>query len=116
MIIDTINKDEDGINNLDQFNTVCNRRLSKIKSVLLAKGKEYAKEGDRYHNFNVAARVLGSSREKALLGMMMKHYVSILDIIEKPCSFSDEMIDEKIGDMINYLILLEGMLLEQKER
>ena len=99
-------------NNLDQFDKVCNKRLEKIKSVLLAKGKEYAKDGDRYHNFNVAARVLGSSREKALLGMMMKHYVSIIDIIDNPCAWSDEIIDEKIGDMINYLILLEGMLLE----
>ena len=104
-----INKDSKKLN---QFDAVVTNRISKIKSVLLAKGKEYAKEGDRYHNFNVAARVLGSSREKALLGMMMKHYVSILDIIDHPCSFSNEMVDEKIGDMINYLILLEGMLLE----
>jgi len=98
--------------NLDQFNTVCNKRLDKIKSVLQAKGKEYVSGSDRYHNFNVAARVLGTSREEALLGMAVKHYVSILDIIEQPGRFSDEMIDEKIGDMINYLILLEGMLLE----
>ena len=107
--MDTINmKDQ----NMEQFDKVCNKRLEKIKSVLLAKGKEYAKGGDRYHNFNTAARVLGTSREKALLGMMMKHYISILDIIDNPCDWSDEAIDEKIGDMINYLILLEGMLLE----
>ena len=104
-----INKDNE---NLDQFDTVCRERLDKIQSILLAKGKEYAKEGDRYHNFKVAARVLGTTQEKALLGMMIKHWVSILDIIEEPGNWSDEVIDEKIGDMINYLILLEGMLLE----
>ena len=104
-----INKDNE---NLDQFDTVCNERIVKIKKVLLSKSKEYAKGADRYHNFNVAARVGGTSREKALLGMMMKHLVSVLDIIEEPGRFNDEVIDEKIGDMINYLILLEGMLLE----
>ena len=104
-----INKDNE---NLNQFDEVLNNRLAKIKSVLQSKAKEYAQGPDRYHNFNVAARVLGSSREKALLGMMMKHYVSILDIIDQPGIFSNEIIDEKIGDMINYLILLEGMLLE----
>ena len=100
------------VDNMEQFNTVCAKRLEKIKTILMSKAKEYAQGTNRYQNFDTAARVMGTTREQALLGMMMKHFVSILDIIEKPCNFSDGIIDEKIGDMINYLILLEGMLLE----
>jgi hypothetical protein len=47
--------------------------------------------------------------------MMAKHWVSVLDIIDKLVTnnyVSGELIDEKIGDSINYLILLEAMLIE----
>ena len=46
--------------------------------------------------------------------MMLKHEVSVLDLVEwsesEPTRITEELIDEKIGDNINYLILLEGML------
>ena len=45
---------------------------------------------------------------------MLKHEVSVLDLVEwsesEPTRITEELIDEKIGDNINYLILLEGML------
>jgi len=97
---------------IEQFDNVCEDRIEKIVNVLLSKAKEYAQGDNRYHNFEVAARAINTTREKALLGMMLKHWASVLDIIENPQNFSKEIVDEKIGDMINYLILLEGMLLE----
>ena len=100
------------VDNREQFDNVCEDRLEKITNILMSKAKEYAQGTNRYQNFDTAARVMGTTREKALLGMMMKHFVSILDIIEAPDNYHDEVVDEKIGDMINYLILLEGMLLE----
>ena len=63
--------------------------------------------------------MLGGSREKALIGMLAKHLVSVLDMVD---SFGKEdlpttsFIDEKIGDSINYLILLEAMLKEDSGR
>lgn len=99
-------------NNVKQFENVCEDRLEKIANVLVDKAKEYAQGTNRYHNFEVAARSIGTTREKALLGMMLKHWVSVLDIIKNPQNYSNKIVDEKIGDMINYLILLEGMLLE----
>ncbi len=97
------------------FDRVIEERCGKIKDVLKSKALEYSSNDDRFHNFNVAARVMNTTPEKALLGMMMKHYVSVLDIIESPDKATGGLIDEKIGDMINYLILLEGLLLEPSE-
>ena len=103
-----------------QFEAVLQNRLAKIKTVLGAKAKEYSAAEDRYHNFNVAGRMAGTTPEKALKGMMLKHEVSVLDLIEwsesEPTKITEKLIDEKIGDNINYLILLEGMLKQRIDR
>ncbi len=88
-------------------------RLKNIKRVLGSKAAEYAKDDNRLHNFDTAARVLGTTPEKALDGMMVKHEVSVRDMINSPESVTKELVDEKIGDFINYLVLLEHMLLRR---
>lgn len=49
-----------------------------------------------------------------MYGMMFKHAVSVMDLIEwiesNPEKITGDIVDEKIGDNINFLILLEGML------
>ena len=96
------------------FDKIVNARLEKIKNILGAKAEEYASYDDRFHNFNVAGRMAGVTPEKALYGMMLKHEVSVIDLIEmagtEPSKLNESLIDEKIGDNINYLILLEGLL------
>jgi hypothetical protein len=96
------------------FNDLVKERCEKIVSVLASKEKEYAAGEDRFHNFNVAGRISDCSPEKALKGMWMKHIVSVFDLIDwadsDPEKLTSDLIDEKIGDSVNYLILLEGML------
>lgn len=99
------------------FQDVVYVRVEKIQTILGQKAEEYATDSDRYHNFNVAARMNDTTPEKALKGMMLKHEVSVNDLIEwadtSPKKLTLELIEEKIGDNINYLILLEGMLKER---
>ena len=67
------------------------------------------------HNFEVAARISASTREKALFGMALKHHVSIADMrndIEKGIYPTREQINEKFGDAINYLILEKASMLD----
>jgi len=96
------------------FYALVQERCEKIKDILAEKGAEYASDDDRFHNFNVAARIYNTTPVKALKGMMLKHEVSVLDFIEwddtAPEKLTNELIDEKLGDNINYLILLEGLL------
>ena len=104
----------------DDFQIILKRRLKLTENVLGYKAKEYSNDEDRFHNFNVAARWDAESPERALWGMLKKHLVSVQDIVntiesgtgDAISEISRERIDEKIGDCINYLILLEGIMLE----
>jgi hypothetical protein len=65
----------------------------------------------------VAGLISGSTPEKALWGLAMKHLVSIVDIVdglEAGRVPAVALSDEKLGDMINYLILLEALLAERQ--
>ena len=101
------------------FETVVEYTMAECRRVLLAKNEEYAREGDRLHNFKRAAEKLGCIPEEALLGMMVKHEVSIMDMVEdlwpkakiSPAALREW--DEKVIDNINYLILLRGLVIER---
>lgn len=102
----------------EDFNQVVEKRILQIRRVLQAKACEYATDDDRMHNFKVAARLEQNeqSQEQALWGMLKKHLVSVIDIVEmtgRGICPAPELVDEKIGDSINYLVLLEAMLVER---
>lgn len=96
------------------FEYVLHNRLKKIEEVLAVKAKEYVRNEDRLHNFNVGAKLSGRIREKVLWdGFALKHYVSILDMlndIENGKLPDEGIVEEKIGDLINYLVLLEASI------
>ena len=108
----------------EDFDAILEQRLNRIKEVLISKGQEYSSKTDRLHNFKVAARIgkKEETPEQALLGMLKKHLVSIMDLVEET-KISLEGItyrpnlnvwDEKLGDAINYLILLEALVIERR--
>lgn len=96
------------------FDILVDNRCDAIKKTLGDKAKEYATDDDRFHNFNVAARKRKTWPEDALMGIKVKHVVSIDDLVEwaehDPGKLTYKIINAKIGDEINYLVLLEGML------
>ncbi len=96
-----------------RFLKILQRRLGLTKKVFLKKQKEYAQNDDVFYNFRRAGDVLNTTKEKALCGMMSKHLVSVLDIVEHPDRFNHAQLDEKIGDLIVYLCILEAMLMER---
>jgi len=99
-----------------KFNAIVDEVLTSIFEVLQQKSVEYSSEGDRLHNFKAAGLLDEVSPEKSLLGMMAKQEVSVRDIvkgIDKGKKFTKAQLDEKLGDWINYLILLKGLLIER---
>ncbi|SRR5258706_429092 len=99
----------------EKFNEILEARLAEIRQRLGSKASEYSRNEDRLSNFKKAAHLMGCSMERAMLGTWSKHVVSITDFIldvEKGITHSDTAWNEKIGDTINYLILLEAIIKE----
>lgn len=87
-----------------------------IELMIQQKHKEYSRNNDKLYNFKRAGEILRCTPFKALLGMFSKHLVSIIDIVEdidKGIMPSQEMLDSKIGDAINYHVLLEALIIER---
>jgi hypothetical protein len=105
-----------------EFNTFVENRIYLIKKVLLSKGKEYANDIDVFHNFKAAEGLsFHECPEKVCWEFMVKHLQSIKDILDHVEANgvdgypTREIVTEKFGDAINYLVLLEGML-EEKQK
>lgn len=100
------------------FRLVVERRFRHCADIMFGtKDAEYSRGGDKHHNFKVQARLDGTTPERSLWGNWKKHLVSILDMIDgvdagKPVP-PPEIIQEKFSDMVNYTVLLEGLLLER---
>jgi len=86
-----------------------------IKIILGAKANEYARGQDRLHNFKRVALVKRCTPAEACIDGFCKHLVSILDMVDdlrEGHKSSIQLWEEKIGDAINYLILLEALVKE----
>ena len=102
----------------EDFSRRVEKRIDLVRQTLLTKHKEYAKDDNVFRNFDEAAGGLslhGSSAE-VLWSYMTKHLVSIKDIVADNKLVDATVVSEKIGDVINYLILLEAMLNQQGEK
>lgn len=80
--------------------------IDKCMRVLKEKAEGYSTDEDVLHNFRVAAGLQGCSVTQALVGMMTKHTVSVYDMVNGGQAYASDKWDEKIGDLINYLLLL----------
>jgi len=100
----------------NNFNRNIEARIESCKATLIKKAGEYATDGDRLHNFQVAAKLQGITPREALGGMMAKHTVSVYDLIRQPELASPEMWTEKLGDHLNYLLLLSALVEEEQNQ
>lgn len=104
----------------EEFDKVIERRVELINTVMRSKNREYATDADKFHNFKSARGIsFHCTQEKVAWEFMTKHLQSIKDMLEKVDKGGHnsvpnaDYIEEKIGDAINYLILIEGMLKER---
>ncbi|MDD2679530.1 MAG: hypothetical protein PHO03_01830 [Candidatus Omnitrophica bacterium] len=95
------------------FERLFDRRVGACREVMIEKAKEYASEDDRLHNFERGADFLKQNPSTVCLNYMTKHLVSIYDIVQGEEQVTQALLDEKIGDAINYLILLEACLVDE---
>lgn len=104
--------------NTEEFeNIVLSNRLFLTEKTLGAKADEYAR-GDRLSNFKKAGQLMNCTPERALFGFVAKHIIALSDFIEdleKGKNQTPERWIEKTGDIINYMILLEALLVERSQ-
>jgi hypothetical protein len=105
--------------NTAQFNRVLRERLEETQKRLGAKAAEYAR-GDRLSNFKAIAAAQKLSPEKVCMTLMSKHWTALTDAVndlsgEPSMLASPHFFDEKIGDIVAYLVLLDALIQERRE-
>lgn len=103
--------------NSQEFEKHFKKVVERSGAVLLRKREEYANDSSVFRNFESA---VGLSTKNSNVGVAweytVKHLQSLKDIINMVEEgkyygrISHELINEKLGDIINYMILIEGML------
>ena len=97
--------------NVKDFEKVIENIQNRIYNTIIIKAREYSRNEDRLHNFNIGADISKQSRERVLDGFLLKHYISYRDMlndIDNNKLPSVEYLEEKIGDMLLYLMLFEA--------
>ena len=98
----------------ETFDKMVEEQFAICTEVLCDKAGEYADDEDRLHNFKTAAALQGITPRKALVGMMAKHTVSVYDMCKNDLPYTDAKWNEKIGDSINYLLLLKAVVQDER--
>lgn len=90
--------------------------LENIQKLMVVKGGEYAGSADRLANFKRGSKLTGCTSLQVLFIYLSKHYDAVATYVrdqsagvERPRS---ESIDGRIDDIINYCILLKGLVYE----
>lgn len=105
---------------INEFNDVVIGQMERCKTMLITKGNEYAPEAmsnveiDRLAHFKKAATLMRTTPKIALMGMLVKHYISIMDMSMDDKDYPVEQWSEKITDSINYLLILRAIVEEEK--
>lgn len=95
----------------EEFETV----ILELKDLLFNKGKEYAGDHDALGNFKSGLDIGITSNQKLWI-FLDKHLCSIKSYIKHGQTFSNESIEGRINDAINYLFLLRCLITEEREK
>ena len=100
--------------NHDKFIESISTTLTRCCDLLIEKGREYNSEVDRLAAFKQAGALERTTPQRALFGMVAKHLVSLQNMCDAEIKdYSPERWQEKIGDTINYMLLLQGLVDEE---
>jgi hypothetical protein len=96
----------------EEFEVVVEEAIQRTKDTLNAKGIEYSGTTDRLEQFKIAGELQDINPAQALFGMMAKHIISVAKMVNNPMQYTKAEWLEKNGDLRNYTILLEAVLVD----
>ena len=95
-------------------NKIIQEVLDRCSKLLVSKQTEYAPDLDPLANFKKGAQMSGMTEEQVLWMYCLKHLVSVRDIVFQEVPATKEVIREKTGDIINYMVLLNCIVAEKE--
>lgn len=99
--------------NSDDLNNIMTETFNKCSNLLNKKSEEYNKKiNNRLDCFTQGAGLTGEHPAKIVTEFMLKHVISIYQMINSIYEYDMSKWDEKIIDNINYLILLRAALID----
>lgn len=90
------------------------RLLNRCVELLRSKANDYADGHDAFVNFKTAAQVAGISPEQTLLTLLGMKISRLTQLVGKGKNAKHESSEDTMLDIINYVLLLRGMLQEQR--
>lgn len=100
--------------NNNKFTEVVLGIVDECKELLIKKGEDYSTDKDRISHFKDAERFTSLSRWQVWEALFFKHIQGIRTYMKSGRKGLNEDIHHRIRDAINYLIILEAMLVEEK--
>ncbi len=88
--------------------------LDRCMSLLKSKSNDYAEGSDAFINFKTAAQIAGISPEQTLLTLLGMKISRLTQLIGKGKRAKNESVEDTMLDIINYVVLLRGMMQEQE--
>lgn len=95
-----------------EFEDIINNRYSHNLDTMTAKGKVYSRQQDRLSNFKDTGAMNQVTPQDALWGMVSKHIIATKDMVKSGETPTEKWIAEYLGDIHNYLYLLEAIWFE----
>ena len=99
---------------LKKFKKLLKHICDRSENTFTKKRSEYANDVDVFENIKrgIGFSIFNTEPEQVAWSYATKHLESIASMLEKlPEEVpSNDLIEEKIGDAINYLIIIEGLL------
>ena len=96
--------------NGQEFDNWLDVQLTNTKEVLGTKAGEYASKNDRFYNFTEGAKRLGINPTFYAFALAQKHDTCVKDLIMGVTPVTHAALNEKFGDLINYLFLIKAMM------
>ena len=98
-----------------EFNTSVENITDNMKKTLMSKAIEYANETDRLHNFKTIAQFVGITPAQVAIVLLLKNFTSLKDKIFDGSELKEDFVNEKLGDTLCYLTLLNSVISDSKK-
>lgn len=98
-----------------QFEAIIANTIHELQELLLIKGKEYRRDKNPYHNFEIGSIIEQKTREEVLQGFLLKHLISVKDMrndLKKGIFPSEDKVNEKYNDILIYFMIEKAMMIE----